>query len=127
EPVMLRARVDDEQFLDVNDASVTASVTAPSGRVSDVPLEWTLTEDGVYEGRFIAEEPGMYRLAADAVRGVDTTQAAPAALLADDQGADVEQAELRAPLLWRVAEQTGGRYYALDEAALLAEDVNFTA
>lgn len=126
EPVMLRARVADEQFLDINDASVTASVTAPSGRVSDVPLEWTLAEDGVYEGRFIAEEAGLYRLAAEARRGVDTTHAAPAALLADDQGADVEQAELRAPLLRRVADQTGGRYYALDEAAQLAEDVNYT-
>lgn len=126
EPVVLRARVADEQFIDVNDASVMATVTAPSGRVSDVPLEWALTEDGVYEGRFVAEEAGVYAVSADARRGRDTTRAAPAALLADDQGADVEQAELRTPLLRRLAEETGGRYYPLSAAGQLAEDVSYT-
>ncbi len=126
EPVTLRARVADEQFLDVNDAAVTAQVTAPSGRVTEVPLEWALAEDGVYTGRFVAEEAGVYSLGADARRGRDTTRAAPSALLADDQGADVEQAELRAPLLRRIAEQTGGRYYPLADAARLAEDVQYT-
>lgn len=126
EPVTLRARVADAQFLDVNDADVTAVVTAPSGRVSEVPLEWALAEDGVYAGRFVAEEAGVYALAAEARRGRDTTRAAPAALLADDQGADVEQAELRTPLLRRIAEQTGGRYYPLADAARLAEEVQYT-
>lgn len=126
EPVTLRARVADEQYLDVNDAAVTALVTAPSGRVREVPLEWALAEDGTYTGRFIAEEPGVYALGAEARRGRDTTRAAPSALLADDQGADVEQAELRTPLLRRIAEQTGGRYYPLAEAQRLAEDVQYT-
>jgi len=126
EPVTLRARVADEQFIDVNDAAVTATVTAPSGRVSEVPLEWTLTEDGVYTGKFIAEEAGVYGLGADARRGRDTVRAMPAAMLADDQGADVEQAELRSPLLRRLAERTGGRYYPLAGAGQLAEDVLFT-
>lgn len=126
EPVTLRARVADAQYLDVNDAAVTALVTAPSGRVREVPLEWALAEDGTYTGRFIAEEPGVYALAAEARRGRDTTRAAPSALLADDQGADVEQAELRTPLLRRIAEQTGGRYYPLAEAQRLAEDVQYT-
>jgi hypothetical protein len=52
--------------------------------------------------------------------------ATPSALLADDQGADVEQAELRAPLLRRIAQETGGRYYPLAEADKLAEDVVYT-
>lgn len=126
EPVTIRARVADAQFIDVNDASVTATVTAPSGRVSEVPLEWALTEDGVYTGRFIAEEAGVYRLSADARRGSDTVRAMPSSMLADDQGADVEQAELRAPLLRRLAQQTGGRYYPLEDAGRLADDVLYT-
>ncbi len=126
EPVTLRARVADEQFIDVNDASVTATVQSPSGRIVDVPLEWALTEDGVYAGKFIAEEAGVYSVLAEARRGRDTTRAAPAALLADEQGADVEQAELRAPLLRRLSEETGGKYYPLADAAQLAEDVAFT-
>jgi len=126
EPVMLRARVADEAYLETNDAQVTARVTTPAGRVVEVPLAWTLKEDGAYEGRFVAEEMGMYRVDGEARRGSDTTRAAAAALLVDDYGADVEQAELRAPLLRRIAAETGGRYYPLADAGRLAEDVMFT-
>lgn len=126
EPVVLHARVADEAFLEANDATVTARATAPSGRVIEVPMAWTLREDGAYEGRFVADEAGMYRLEAVALRGKDTTNAAPAALLVDDFGADVEQAELRTSLLKRIAEETGGRYYPLADAARLADDVVFT-
>lgn len=126
EPVTLRARVADDRYLDVNDAEVTARVTAPSGREVTVPLEWALAEDGVYVGRYIAEEAGVYAITADARRGRDTTRAAPGALLADDHGADVEQAELRTPLLRRIAQQTGGRYYPLADVERLADDVQYT-
>jgi uncharacterized membrane protein len=126
EPVELRARVADAQYLDVNDASVVATVTTPGGRVSEVPLEWALSENGVYSGRFVAEEAGVYAIEAVASRGRDTTRGPIAALLADEQGADVEQAELRAPLLRRIAQETGGRYYPLAQASALAEDVVFT-
>ncbi len=126
EPVELRVRVADEQFNDVNDASVVATVTSPSGRTTEVPLDWSLTEDGAYVGRFVAEEAGLHAVAAEARTPRDTTRGPEAALLADDQGADVEQAELRAPLLRRIADETGGRYYPLAEAGRLVEDVAYT-
>jgi hypothetical protein len=126
EAVVLQARVSDQAFLEANDAVVSAKVTSPSGRTFDVPLAWTLKEDGVYQGRFVTEEAGMYQVEAEARRGADTVHAAPAALLADDQGADVEQAELRSPLLKRISGETGGRYYTLSDAGKLTEDVEFT-
>jgi hypothetical protein len=126
EPVTVRARVADERYADVNDAAVEATVFAPDGRVATVPLEWTLGEDGVYSGRFVPEVAGMHRVTAEARRGRDTVRAPEGALLADDSGADVEQAELRAPLLRRIAESTGGRYYPLADAGRLAEDVMYT-
>lgn len=126
EPVTLQARVVDATFIDVNDATVMARVFPPSGRMFEVPLEWTLRDDGLYQGQFVAEEPGMYTLAALAVRGADSTRSPDAALLADTQGADVERAELRTPLLRRIAEQTGGRYYPLADAHRLADDVIYT-
>jgi len=126
EPVTVRARVVDPTYNDVNDARVTARVTAPSGQTFEVPLEWTLREDGSYQGQFVAAEEGMYRLEADAALGTDTTYSAPTSLLSDTQGADVERAELRTPLLRRIAEETGGRYYPLADAARLADDVSYT-
>jgi hypothetical protein len=127
EPVTLRARVNDKTYLDVNDATVTATVTTPAGRVAEVPLEWSLREDGTYTGRFLAEEAGVYQLAAAAVRRGDTTRAAsPGALLADDHGADVEDAELRTPLLNRISQETRGRYYPLSSVSQLVDDVKLT-
>jgi hypothetical protein len=126
EPVAVRARVNDANFVDVNDAQVVAHATSPSGRRIDVPLEWTLREDGSYAGRLLAEELGVYRLEAEARRGRDTTRSRVASLLVDDHGADVEQPELRAPLLRRLATETGGRYYPLADAGRLADDVIYT-
>ena len=126
EPVEIRARVADEQYLDVNDAAVTASVRTPSGRVAEVPLEWALTENGVYVGRFVAEESGVYSVGAESRRARDVVSGTPVALLADDQGADVEQAELRAPLLQRISRETGGKYYPLADADRLSDDVLYT-
>ena len=126
EPVTLRAHVMDSTFVDVNDASVLARVVSPSGRSTAVPMEWSMREDGSYTGRFVAEEAGVYTLMAESRRGRDTTRSAAGALLADDQGADVEQAEQRAPLLRRIAGETGGRYYPLADAGRLSDDVLFT-
>lgn len=126
EPVELRARVADAQYLDVNDAVVVATVTSPSGRTSEVTLESSIGEDGAYVGRFVADEAGLYAIAPAARRGADTARGPAAALLADEAGADVEQAELRAPLLRRIADETGGRYYPLAQVERLVDDVAFT-
>ena len=45
EGVELRARVEGPAFVGVSDARVTARVTAPSGAVSRVPMDWSLTRD----------------------------------------------------------------------------------
>ncbi|MEO7456058.1 MAG: hypothetical protein ABIY52_07330 [Gemmatimonadaceae bacterium] len=126
EPVTLRAHVTDSIYQDVNSALVTAHVTTPSGRLVDVPMEWSLREDGSYTTKFVADEAGVYALSAESRRGRDTTRSPAGTMLADDQGADVQQAELRTPLLKRVTRETGGRYYPLADASRLADDVVFT-
>jgi uncharacterized membrane protein len=126
EPVTLRARLVDDGYLDINDATVIATVVAPDGSERQVPLEWSFGEDGLYTSRYFTEVAGMHAVRAVAVRGRDTVAALPGAILADDAGADVEQAEQRAPLLRRIAEQTGGQYRPLADAAMLVDDVTFT-
>ncbi len=126
EPVTLRARLADAYFADINDANVTAIVTTPTGNTITVPLEWSLREDGSYTGRFNAADSGRYAIAATAKRGTDTTRLASTTLLVDERGADVSQAEQRPAVLRRIANETGGRYYALDDVAKLADDAMFT-
>jgi hypothetical protein len=84
--------------------------------------------DGVYEGHYVPADAGVYKIDGEARRGpaATLTRAAPGALLVDDYGADVEQPEMRSPLLKRIAKETGGRYYPIDQAGKLADDVEFT-
>ena len=126
EPVTLRARLVDSTFVPVNGAVMIARVTTPTGTLVDVPMERSLREDGTYTARYVAAERGAYALSAVARVGRDTLRSVPTGILADDQGADVEQAELRAPLLRRIADETGGRYYPLADANRLVDDVAYT-
>ncbi len=126
EPVTLRARLADEFFADINDANVTAVVTMPAGNSLSVPLEWSLREDGTYAGRFTAVDSGRYAITATARRGTDSAHVASTTLLVDDRGADVAQAEQRPAVLRRIANETGGHYYPLDDAMRLADDAMFT-
>ncbi len=68
EPLKLSAEVVDPAFVEVNDAQVLATVTAPSGKTSEVPLEWTVTKDGEYKGQFVPDEAGTYEVRTAAVR-----------------------------------------------------------
>lgn len=126
EPVTLRAHVANAYYADVNDATVNVSVRSPDGRTTAVPLEWSLREDGSYSGSFIPPDSGRYELAGEARFGRDSVETSSATLLVDDQGADLSQAERRTPLLRRIADETGGRYYDLDGVGTLADDAVIT-
>jgi uncharacterized membrane protein len=126
EPVTLRTHVSNAFFADVNDATVSVSVRGPDGAATTVPLEWSLREDGTYSGTFTPGDSGRYELTAEARFGRDSLETASTTLLVDDQGADIARAERRTPLLRRIAEETGGKYYDLDGASRLAEDAVYT-
>lgn len=129
EPVQLRAQVNTPLYADVNDANVAATVTSPDGQVQTIPLEWSLRDDGSYSARFTPTDTGRYAIEASAQRpgaGRDSVQITQATVLVDERGADVAHAELRASLLRRIAEETGGKYYTLNDAARLADDAVYT-
>jgi hypothetical protein len=126
EPVTLTVRVADADYLDVDDANAVVTVTPPAGEPYDVTLERLPREPGTYEGGFTPTLAGRYDLAARAQRFADTTFAPVTTMLADTLGVDMERAELRTPLLERIAAETGGQYYPLADAAKLVEDVQLT-
>jgi uncharacterized membrane protein len=126
ETVVLRAQVATAQFEDVNDADVTATVTGPGGTSESLTLEWSLRDDGSYSARFTPRDTGRYTVDAVARTSRDSVQTVTTTVLVDERGADVAQAELRAPLLRRIADETGGRYYPLANAGALADDAVYT-
>ncbi len=123
--VSLLATVTDGSYLKVNDAEVVAHVKEPSGASRELPLEWSVGKDGEYSARFTPRETGSYEVRIQAGRagkvlGSDTTQVQSADLDTEYFGA-----EMRRPLLERIAQETGGRFYTEETVRSLPEDIRY--
>jgi hypothetical protein len=123
EPVRISADVADDRFMKLNDARVTARVIAPDGGEADVPLSWTAGRDGEYSGHFTTNARGIYEVLVTAQHEGVEIPARPAFVHADETRDEYVGAQMRAPLLRRIAAETGGRFYTSANAGRLAEDL----
>ena len=126
QPVTLTADVVDPRWVELNDANVVAKVKSPSGHESAIPLQWTGERNGQYRATLTTSETGWYEAKVEATRdgksvgtGVTHVRTAP-----DD--AEYFDAAMHAPLLRRIAQETGGRFYQADSIASLAEDLKYS-
>jgi uncharacterized membrane protein len=122
----LLAEVTDSGFVYVNGAVVSATVTTPSGRVDELPLEWTVARDGQYHATYRPGETGRYEARIVAERGGATMGERVVHFEAADLQREYFGATMRRHLLEQVAEQTGGRFYTADRVSALPEDVSIT-
>jgi hypothetical protein len=119
------ATIRDPRFLPVNDAKVRARITDPSGREVEVPLDFAVDRDGEYRASFVPRAEGVHTLRIEATRGKEVVGQAVRYLRAAPDEGEYFDAVQRAPLLKRIAEETGGRYYTAENAAALAEDATY--
>lgn len=128
ERVTLRARVEDERFLAVNDAVVEAEVTGPDGVITAVPLRWTGQGDGEYSGVYVTEGAGTHEVEvrADGAGLAQDSESPRAGTLFEAGNVDDEffDAEADPNLLSRIADATGGRVFKAGEAAQLVLDLS---
>ena len=123
ETVTLNAEVDDASYEEINTSQVSAWITDPDEELIEVPLDWTADRDGEYAARFTPHKEGLYEvrieaLADGALLGSDTAyfRVAPS-------DAEYYDSTMRASLLERVAEETGGRFYTPDTVDTLVDDI----
>ncbi|MEX2608455.1 MAG: hypothetical protein WEA24_00805 [Gemmatimonadota bacterium] len=127
EPLELRATVDDETYLRVNDGTVNAHVISSIGEASVVPLRWTVRADGEYRGTFTAMEPGIHEIRVEATRpGSSHVMTDVAWVSVEESQAEYFEAQMRPAALRRIAEETGGRFYTPANLANLPEDISYT-
>jgi uncharacterized membrane protein len=126
EEFTLTAEVVDRTHTEVNDGHVIAQVTSPSGRLIEVPLEWTVTRDGEYAGSFVPDEPGLYEVKTTATRPAGDLGASVMHLRASAGDSEYFDAAMRRPLLSRIAEDTGGRLFTPATAASLPEAISYS-
>ncbi len=126
EQIKLSAEVLDKAYVEVNDSRVVAHVTSPSGRTTEVPVEWTVSKDGDYRTSFVPDEPGIYNIRVSAERDQKELGASSMNVRVSAGYAEYFDAAMRTPLLKRVAEDTGGRFFTPATAAALPEAISYS-
>ncbi len=124
--VQLRAEVRDRAYELASGAEVSVVVTPESGDPRTVQLAPSPTERGIFEAEVAAEAEGVYRLEAtahlDEVRlGADTLH-----LRRESGVAEFFHPERTGSVLAQLAEQTGGRYWEVDELGSLPTEIGFS-
>ena len=121
--IAMRTSVADSTYLPRNDAKVVAHITSDSGVSRDLPLDWAIDRDGEYRGTFTPDQPGTYTIQVTATLPSGASAADTSYLRVADLNTEYYDAEMRAPLLQRIANETGGRFYTPKSASTLPEDV----
>jgi uncharacterized membrane protein len=126
EGAILAANVVDPSFVELNDAAVMATVTAPDGTISDVPMSWDGEHAGQYQATIPTKAPGWYAAKIDATRAGKSVGSAVTHFRAAPGDAEYFDATMHAGTLRRIADETGGRFYDPSNTSTLADDLRYT-
>jgi hypothetical protein len=122
-PISIRAAVVDSIFVARNDAKVVAHLKSDDGTTRDLPLDWAIDRDGEYRGTFTPDKPGVYTVRVDAAIPSGGTAGDTAYVRVADLNTEYFDAEMREPLLKRMATETGGRFYTPATSGTLVDDL----
>ncbi|MFW6161318.1 MAG: glutamine amidotransferase [Planctomycetota bacterium] len=105
----------------VNDAVVVARVTDPLGNTETIPMDWILSQEGVYQCRTVPDLEGEYRVSVS----VEDWEVEPAetGFLVGEPLIEFGNAGLKEALLDDMARSTGGYYFEPKESAALVEAI----
>ena len=121
DPVTIRATVLGKDMQALNDAAVIATVTDPAGNAQQIPLDWILSQEGVYECRLVPDIEGQYQVAV-AVKGWETPPVAGAFLVAQPN-AELANAAMKKDTMEEMAAITHGKYFDLSSVEQMAEEI----
>ena len=125
EAVTILAEVGDANFEELNNSAVMAIVTHPNGDFTDLPMEWTAEKDGEYRTSFTPSAEGFYEVRIEAMSGDEVIGEDATYLQVAPSDAEYYDSTMRTPLLERIADETGGRFYTPATASSLPDDVRY--
>ncbi len=128
--VNVTATVLNEEFQPDNNATLWLQTTDPLDRATDTPMEWDIADDGVYRSSFIVDEEGVFNLNVDVSSAAGEAGAGglaqSTAFVVTPSLREYTNAQMDSGLLARIAEQSGGAYFPINQAGALAEAIQFT-
>lgn len=124
--IQLRAAIRDNNYLPLAEASAEARLIGPGGLAGSVTLLPDPQTPGQYAAEWQAPEPGSYLVEIIGRRGEQEIARDVATFRREDGHAENFRTEQNRELLQRLASQTGGRYYPVDAASSLIDEIDFS-
>ena len=124
--VTLRAEVRDRTFEPADGAGVEVEIDTGTGPRATIAMTAVPGQPGRYEASYDAERSGIYRFEAVASLDDEELGRSRLAVRRADGVAEHFQVQQNRTLLERLSAATGGRYFALDDAAAIPEAVRFS-
>ena len=119
----LRITVRNPAFVPLRDATVDLRIATPDGKLEQLRAEpdRESAAPGRYIAHFTANQPGVYRVTADARAAGASVGAAATSMLVGGADAEMADPRLNEPVLQRVAAASGGRMVSPDQIEALAQ------
>jgi len=127
ETVTMNIEVRDSSFVVDRDARVSLTVRTPDGRSQLLSVSPVLDRPGLFQANYVAQAGGVHAIEvlADGRDGNNRGHA-DGAFFVEPSRAELANADLQNPLLQRMAEIGGGRYFHISEAQELPESIAVT-
>lgn len=129
DPVRIRSEVNDKKFEAIKDATVAARITKPSGQTVELPMKFNFPSESAdtndYQAEYKPDEQGLYKIELTARKAGATLGTANSSFLVTELNREFHDAAQNVELLKRIAAETGGKYFPLNKASDLLEELNY--
>ena len=124
EPVVIEVTATDKNFALTNAAKLRTVIVDDTGKRKELTLEQVLGQDGLYTARFIPNRYGEYTVTALGTLNGETLQEQQALFEVKPSYVEFSDAALNVPLLTTLANMSGGKYYPIEEADQLVNQIS---
>jgi uncharacterized membrane protein len=124
--VHLRAEARTQTYEPADNATVVATVTGEDGKPSTLEFHPSPDQEGVYEADLAAEKPGSYRVEVTAHRESEILGRESLVFHREDGVAENFHPEQNRELLQKIAQQTGGKYWDLNDVSKLPSEITYS-
>lgn len=124
EPVVIEATATDKTFTVTNNAKLRAIVVDENGTRKELQLEQVLGKDGLYTARFVPGQYGEYTVTATGTLDGEDLGKQQALFEVKPSFAEFSDAALNVPLLTNLANMSGGKYYPIEQAGQLVNQIS---
>ena len=124
--VEMRAEVRDQNYLPTSGADVQARIVKPDGSTETAALRPQPLSPGIYSANWTAPQNGSYVAEINAKNGSAVLGSDVTTFRREDGAAENFHREQNKDLLQKLADQTGGHYYSVQDAKKLPREISFS-